>query len=113
MGPAHRVRPLAGPMAGSGRTRWLHPGHKAPLSAVAPARHPAIADFHKGALDGGPCNPAGCVFLTGVSSMGLEGVIESGPVDILSVRRQMVRDRGRQILVAAIGHRRTSFSGAT
>jgi hypothetical protein len=23
IGPAHRVRPLAGPMAGSGRTRWL------------------------------------------------------------------------------------------
>ena len=27
IGPAHRVRPLAGPMAGSGRTRWLHPGY--------------------------------------------------------------------------------------
>src|SRR6516225_7188158 len=25
--PAHRVRPLAGPMAGSGRTRRLHPGY--------------------------------------------------------------------------------------
>ena len=25
IGPAHRVRPLAGPMAGSGRTRWLNP----------------------------------------------------------------------------------------
>src|SRR5258708_7468772 len=24
IGPAHRVRPLAGPMAGSGRTRWLN-----------------------------------------------------------------------------------------
>jgi hypothetical protein len=28
IGPAHRVRPLAGPMAGSGRTRWLHPGYR-------------------------------------------------------------------------------------
>jgi len=27
IGLAHRVRPLAGPMAGSGRTRWLHPGY--------------------------------------------------------------------------------------
>ncbi len=27
IGPAHRVRPPAGPMAGSGRTRWLHPGY--------------------------------------------------------------------------------------
>ena len=27
IGPAHRVRPLAGPMAGSGRTQWLHPGY--------------------------------------------------------------------------------------
>jgi hypothetical protein len=25
IGPAHRVRPLAGPMAGSGRTRWRCP----------------------------------------------------------------------------------------
>src|SRR5260370_1584005 len=25
IGPAHRVRPLAGPMAGSGRTRWRPP----------------------------------------------------------------------------------------
>jgi len=28
IGPAHRVRPLAGPMAGSGRTRWLCPPYK-------------------------------------------------------------------------------------
>ncbi len=28
IGPAQRVRPLAGPMAGSGRTRWLHPGYR-------------------------------------------------------------------------------------
>ena len=27
IGPAHRVRPLAGPMAGSARTQWLHPGY--------------------------------------------------------------------------------------
>jgi len=27
IGPAHRVRPLAGPMAGSARTRWLNPGY--------------------------------------------------------------------------------------
>jgi len=27
IGPAHRVRPLAGPMAGSDRTRWLHAGY--------------------------------------------------------------------------------------
>jgi hypothetical protein len=37
IGPAHRVRPLAGPMASSGRTRWLHPGYM-----IAPAlRRPA------------------------------------------------------------------------
>jgi hypothetical protein len=29
-GPAHRVRPLAGPMAGSGWPRWLHAGYKSP-----------------------------------------------------------------------------------
>jgi hypothetical protein len=27
IGPAHRVRPLAGPMAGSGRPRWLNPSY--------------------------------------------------------------------------------------
>src|SRR5262245_52074517 len=100
-------------MAGSGWTPAAPSGPQTPLSAIAAARHPAIADFHIGALDGGPCNPAGRVFLTGVSSMGLEGVIESGPVDVLRVRRQMVRDRGRQILVGVIGHRRTSFSDST
>jgi len=30
IGPAHRVRPLAGPMAGSGRTRVLNPATKLP-----------------------------------------------------------------------------------
>jgi hypothetical protein len=29
IGPAHRVRPLAGPMAGSDRTHWLNPGYLA------------------------------------------------------------------------------------
>ena len=28
IGPAHRVRPLAGPMASSGGTRWLNPGYE-------------------------------------------------------------------------------------
>jgi hypothetical protein len=27
IGPAQRVRPLAGPMTGSGRTRWLNPSY--------------------------------------------------------------------------------------
>jgi len=31
IGPAHRVRPLAGPMAGSGRTRWLYPPYDASI----------------------------------------------------------------------------------
>ncbi len=31
IGPAHRVRPLAGPMAGSGRTRWPNPPYRAAL----------------------------------------------------------------------------------
>jgi hypothetical protein len=30
IGPAHRVRPLAGPMAGSGGTRWLCPPYAGP-----------------------------------------------------------------------------------
>ena len=29
IGPAHRVRPLAGPMASSGGTRWLNAGYGA------------------------------------------------------------------------------------
>jgi hypothetical protein len=28
IGPAHPVRPLAGPMASSGLTRWLHTAYK-------------------------------------------------------------------------------------
>src|SRR6266446_20694 len=35
IGPAHRVRPRAGPMASSGRTRWLNPGHS--LAQIAGA----------------------------------------------------------------------------
>jgi hypothetical protein len=75
-----------------------------PASVIAPARYPAVADFHVGALDGGPCDPGGGFFLTRVSNVGLEGVIESGPVDVLGVRRKVTRDRIRQVLVGAIGH---------
>src|ERR1700720_4591183 len=31
IGPAHRVRPLAGPMASSDRTRWLCPPYGSPM----------------------------------------------------------------------------------
>src|SRR5260370_28653811 len=34
IGPAHRVRPLAGPMASSGRTRWLNPSYTATLQQL-------------------------------------------------------------------------------
>ena len=36
IGPAHRVPPLAGPMAGSGRTRWLNPPYACPTEDIAP-----------------------------------------------------------------------------
>src|SRR5258708_15883377 len=36
IGPAHRVRPPAGPMAGSGRARWLHPGYGSQLLGQKP-----------------------------------------------------------------------------
>src|SRR5712671_8018034 len=42
-GPAQRVRPLAGPMAGSGRTRWLHPGYRAATS-FAPRKKLTCSD---------------------------------------------------------------------
>jgi len=34
IGPAQRVRPLAGPMAGSGRTRWLCPPYRLFLAGL-------------------------------------------------------------------------------
>src|SRR5258708_38475147 len=40
IGPAHRVRPLAGPMASSGRTRWLiHPTPPALAGRVVRGRN--------------------------------------------------------------------------
>jgi len=74
------------------------------LSAVALARDPSIADLHVGALDRGPRDPVCRLFLTRVSGMGREGVIERGSINVLRVRRQMARDRIRQFLVGAIGH---------
>src|SRR5215470_13368544 len=80
------------------RSSWNVP------SAIALARDPAIADFHVGALDGSPRDPVCGFFLTRVAGMGSEGVIEGGPVNVLCMRRQMARDRSRQILVGAVGH---------
>jgi hypothetical protein len=37
IGPAHRVRPLAGPMAGSGRTRWHNPHYFSTFLLAVPA----------------------------------------------------------------------------
>ena len=41
IGPAHRVRPLAGPMAGSGRTRWAGPMIISAYCAAGWRRHHA------------------------------------------------------------------------
>lgn len=45
---------------------------------MALAGDPAIADFHIGALDRGPRDPMRGFFLTRVSGMGREGVVEGG-----------------------------------
>jgi len=42
IGPAHRVRPLVGPMAGSGRTRWLN---RATLAANSQSRLKGVSDI--------------------------------------------------------------------
>src|SRR5882757_2930632 len=56
IGPAQRVRPLAGPMAGSGRTRWLCPPYGAsirPKLAVARSTFRPLLD--SGLLAPTPC----------------------------------------------------------
>jgi hypothetical protein len=70
---------------------------------------PVIAHFNIRSLDGGPGDAARRFFLARVSGMGVEGVVESLAIDILRVRRQMVCDRRRQILVGTIGHREPPF----
>src|SRR5258708_34960872 len=43
IGPAQRVRPLAGPMAGSGRTRWLHTGYRTGGLQDKPETEPGLS----------------------------------------------------------------------
>ena len=72
IGPAHRVRPLAGPMAGSGRTRWLHPGYGlgtaatfAPLTFKERTSY-GIADFRSRlSLREGLAQPSGASLRSG------------------------------------------------
>src|SRR5712671_4461578 len=45
VGPAHRVRPLAGPMAGSGRTRWRATTHGDDRFDVKPPLGASLRSF--------------------------------------------------------------------
>src|ERR1700730_3103684 len=76
---------------------------------MALARYPLIANCLVRSLDRRPGDPVRGFFLTRVSGMGRERVIEGGTINVLRVRRQVTCDRIRQIFVGAIGHQWTSI----
>ncbi|MDA9420670.1 hypothetical protein XH97_00420 [Bradyrhizobium sp. CCBAU 53380] len=68
-----------------------------------------VAKFHVGALHRRPGGAVSDLFLPEVPGMRGKGVVERLPVDVQSMRRQMVPHAWGKILVRAIGHRRIPY----
>lgn len=73
-------------------------------SRAGRAADPAAAYLYIRALDRSPGDAVGRLFLARIAGMRREGVIESFAVDVLSVRRQVLLHRRRQIIVREVGH---------
>ena len=68
-------------------------------------RDPAVAILDVGPLDGRPSSPVSDLFLPNVPCMGCKGMVESGTIDILRMRRKVIADQCRKIDIRAVRHR--------
>lgn len=72
--------------------------------AAVSSRCPSVADLDVGPLDCRPRDAVSSLFLTRVTGMSFESVIECLSVDILGVTRQRMLNGWRQIRIRFIGH---------